>query len=355
MEANEYASRRRRPSIEAFFVLVVACSVISQVSAANGQDDRREGFQNSSVEHAVPQPALEQTEPAIKDLAYANFNMARALELQRSNLPYARELAAKSVKQIGEISGADSPAYGKCLALLGTMDAKLYRFSDAIDELQSARPIANRNKDQFDFRNLIAVEVHLAWALRRNGDMKAAEHLYDDILKEYHRESRLRDAEYPIVLLAKAGMYMDMDKSEAAFNYITDAQEAFRRLSGECESQKWGIDAYLGRYFYIKKLYPESNAHFQKAVANLLKSEQLDRPNYAEVICEYSASLIQQEEYEEAEKVLSDRTADIEMCLGDDHPLVREMRDRRKSAQKLRESTSTNRNGREHAVASEPN
>lgn len=320
-------------------ISIVASLYIAQVSVGvDGQDEPPSTRELNGTIVTLPDKE-EKADSELKRLWYARTILDKAVESMLTDLPYARELAEKSTNATKMASGDDSPEYAQCIAQLGVIDMHLYRFAEAVDELQKAKSIVQLHKNDLTAANVSAIDFNLAWATRKTGDLKKAERLYNDILKDFHTNSRLRDARYPILLLSISSLYLDLNDFDTALNYINDARDAYRKLSVDDDLQNAHINSNLARYYFGKKLFPESNKHFQQAIVDFQKSKHNDVLNYVEVVNAYSRSLLDQANYDEAASVLTIKST-MDVCLGHDHPLLQEIRQRRGSVDQLRKNSA---------------
>ncbi len=294
--------------------------IITWRNFISGQEQSQNRTASSISQSGTTSDSIEETKLYAADL----IEQARKWRV-RVGLQHARSLAKLAAQFVAEACGTDSPEFAVCLAELGGYDEDLCKFEQAIEELEKARSIMRENRDQFELHDLIGVDCNLALARRKHGDIRIASQLYDGIVREMNREAQRESADYPTVLLCIANFYLNNNEPEKAFNYLRDAKNAAERNGNVDRALSGGVNAALGKYYYLKNDYISSGRSFRDALAGLNISDYIHLKIYAQATIDYSKVLVAQGKSDDAADLLARKLYVIEKCFGRSHSVVLEI------------------------------
>ena len=285
-------------------------------------------------------PDGELSDDKIHRLLYAQALLENAQRAQQlSGLSYARETAKSANQVVADACGIDSPEYGFCLGLLGSIDLDLFRLNDAIDELKQAKSIMQKHQASYNPHDYLAVECKLASAYDLRGDHNTAILLFKECLQECHVRKHTGDAGYTTVLLCTAGACLNVDNVDEGYAYLHDAQQDWNKNIKGNDFLLSVLNSHMGTYYSLKGNYVEADKHFKKAFEILRKSDRVPPTIYALMAQSYSDALVAQNKYEEAISVLSDCESETENRLGRQHPLTLEIQQKTDNLIALRDKT----------------
>lgn len=265
-----------------------------------------------------------------RNLLYARLLIARSEEIRPHNILYSRELVHKATKIVASESGKESREYALCLAALGNCDIELHKFEAAAHELETARKLMQPHKTTYKPQNVLAVDCNLALAYRRSGKIDAAERLYRDTITQLEAARATNTPQYLAVLISMANLYLDQDDQASAHVYLENSVRVLDRLPAELPTETYlaMIKCGWARFYNLEKNFSKSNSLFTEALNTFDKMGNPPLIKYAEVVCYYSDSLVEQHDYQQANEILTRKYASIQKFLGPNHPKVDEIDDK---------------------------